>query len=53
MGKYFGGLIIIVVALFGLEWFGIIDIPYVDLPGLTAGKQELMHQTQDTLVKME
>lgn len=49
MGKHFGILIIIVVTLFGLEWFGIIDIPYIELPELTAGKQELIHQTVESV----
>ena len=53
MGKYLGGLIIIVIALFALEWFGVIDIPYVDLPDFTAGKKDMLHQTQETVEKME
>ena len=53
MGKYFGGLIIIVIALFALEWFGVIDIPYVDLPDFTSSKQDMMHQTQEAVDKME
>lgn len=48
MGKYFAGLILVVVTLFALEWFGVIDIPYVELPDLTAGKQNL-HQTIETV----
>ncbi len=32
MRKRFGILIIMVVILFGLEWFNVINIPYVDLP---------------------
>ena len=52
MGKYFAGLILTVVALFALEWFGIVDIPYLDLPDLTAGKQNLMHQTEGTVGDM-
>ncbi|MCG6912059.1 MAG: hypothetical protein LJE94_18350 [Deltaproteobacteria bacterium] len=49
MGKPFAILIIIVVVLFGLEWFGAIDIPYVDLPDITVKKQDFVHQTTDIL----
>ena len=49
MGKYFASLILAVIALFVLEWFGIIDIPYVDLPDLTAGKQHMINQTVDSM----
>ena len=52
MGKYFGGLIIVVIALFVMEWFGVIDIPYLELPDLTVGKQNLMHQTLETVEDM-
>ena len=48
MGKYFAGLILAVITLFALEWFGVIDIPYVELPDLTAGKQNL-HHTLETV----
>lgn len=46
MGKYIVWLIIIVAALLAPEWFGIIDIPYLDLPDFTTGKQDLLHQTE-------
>jgi len=52
MGKYFAGLILVVITLLALEWFGVIDIPYVELPNLTAGKQNL-HQTMETVKDME
>ena len=53
MGKYLGGLIIIVIALLALEWFGVIDIPYVDLPDFTGGKQDMMNQTQEAVEGMD
>ena len=49
MGKCFASVILSVVALFVLEWFGVIDIPYVDLPDLTAGKQHMMQQTMENM----
>ena len=47
MGKYFAYLIIILVALFALEWLGVIDIPYLDLPDFTAGKANMINQSAD------
>ena len=49
MGKHFGILILIVVVLLGLEWFGAIDIPYLDLPELKAGKQEMIYKTAEAV----
>jgi len=53
MGKAFAYLVVIFLGLFILEWFGVIDIPYVDLPNFTTGKQELMHQTTEAIEQME
>ena len=52
MGKYIIWLIIIVIVLLALEWFGVINIPYVDLPDFTAGKKDMMHQTKDAVENM-
>ena len=52
MGKYIIWLVIIVIALLALEWFGVIDIPYVDLPDYTASKQDMVHQTQEAVENM-
>ena len=47
MGKYIIWLIIIAIALLALEWFEIIDIPYVDLPDFTSSKKDLIHKTTE------
>jgi len=47
MGKYVIWFIIIVIAVLAVEWFGFIDIPYLDLPDFTGGKQELIHKTTE------
>jgi hypothetical protein len=52
MGKYFASLILAVITLFVLEWFGIVDIPYVDLPDLTAGKQHMIQQNVENMDNM-
>jgi hypothetical protein len=39
MGKYIGYILCILVILFALEYFQIVDIPYFDIPDLqTTGK---------------
>lgn len=53
MGKYIIWIILIVIALLALEWFGVIDIPYLDLPDFTSGKQDLLHQTKGAAGKIE
>ena len=32
MGKYVGYVILILIVLFAVEYFGIVDIPYFDIP---------------------
>jgi hypothetical protein len=51
MGKYIGYAACILVALFFLEWFQIIDIPFVDLPDYTSGKKVLIEKSGDSLEK--
>ena len=53
MGKAFAYLVVIFLGLFILEWFGVIDIPYVDLPDFTAGKQDMIHQTTEAVEQVE
>ena len=49
MGKYIVWLVIIVIVLLALEWFGVIDIPYVDLPDFTASKEDLIQKTTEAV----
>lgn len=49
MAKYFGYTLCILVALFFLEWFQIIDILFVDLPDFTSGKKVLIEKSGDSL----
>ncbi len=53
MGKYILYILVIVIALFILNWFKIIHIPFLDVPDITMDKQESIHKTEDTLEKME
>ena len=47
MGKYIGYTIIIIVILFFLNWFNIIDIPFFDVDDFTAPKHEAIHKTEE------
>jgi hypothetical protein len=49
MAKFFGYAVCILVALFFLEWFQIIDIPFVDIPDFTSGKKVLIEKSGDSL----
>ncbi|MFO7687030.1 MAG: hypothetical protein R6V60_13165 [Desulfobacterales bacterium] len=49
MAKYFGYVVCILIALFFLEWFQIIDIPFVDIPDFTSGKKVLIEKSGDSL----
>ena len=51
MGKYIGCTFLIIVAVFALEWFQIVDVPYFDIPDYTSGKKDMIHATEDMLEK--
>ena len=49
MGKYIGYALIVMTALFVLEWFQIVDIPYFDIPDFTGAKKELIEKSKDNM----
>jgi hypothetical protein len=49
MGKYIVYIIGILVILLFLEWFRIVDIPYIDLPNYTGSKKVLYEKTPDSI----
>ena len=53
MGRYVIYVLVIFIALCILNWFKVINIPFLDLPDFTGDKQESIHKTEDTLEKME
>jgi len=53
MGRYIIYILVIFIALFILNWFKVVDIPFLDPPDFTGDKQESIHKTEDTLEKME
>ena len=53
MGKYFIYGVIILVALFILNWFEIVNIPWMDIPDFTGTKQEMMSNSHDAAKHVE
>jgi len=49
MGKYIGYALVVLVVLFFLEWFQIVDIPYVDLPNLSKQQKEVIEKSEDNM----
>ena len=51
MIEYIGLAIIVILALFFLEWFGIIDVPFLEIKDFTAGKKEMLEKTIESIEK--
>lgn len=49
IGKFIGYVILILAALFALEWFAIVDVPYFEIPNFLSGKQEAISTTSEAL----
>jgi len=49
MGKFIGYAILIIVIILALEWFQVVDIPYLDIPDYTSGKTQGLESTQKAL----
>jgi len=53
IGKYFGYAILIIVVIFFLEWFQIVDVPFFEIPDFMSGKKDMIHSTEDVLENMK
>jgi hypothetical protein len=49
MGKFVIYALTIVIAAFVLEFFRIVDIPYLEIPDYLSGKTEMVHKTEDMM----
>ena len=49
MGKYIGYTILILVVIFILERFEIVDVPFFEIPDFMSGKNDMIHSTEDVL----
>jgi hypothetical protein len=52
MGKYVGYVILILVVLFAVEYFGIFDIPFFDIPDYLSGKESMMDKTEEAMKQL-
>jgi len=53
MGKYIGYVILILIVLFAVEFFGIVDIPYFDIPDYLSGKEAAVSKTEGALEQLK
>ena len=49
MGKFIGYTIFIITIVFVLEWFQIVDVPYLEIPDYTSGKKAMVESRNDAL----
>ena len=49
MGKYIGYFLIIMIIIFVLEFFQIVDIPYFDLPDLQTKGEQIKAKSEDNM----
>jgi hypothetical protein len=49
MGKYIIYGIIVLLVLFILEYFQIVDVPFLEIPDFTSGKEKMIHKTIEAI----
>lgn len=49
MGKYVAYIVCILIILFALEYFRIVDIPYLDLPDIQTTGEEYKEKSEDKM----
>ena len=49
MGKYIIYGIIILLFLFILEYFQIVDVPVLEIPDFTSSKEKMIHKTEEAI----
>ena len=53
MGKYVAYVIIILLVLFGLEFFEVVDIPFLEIPDYLSGKEKMVDGTGKALEQLK
>ena len=53
MGKYVGYVILVLLVLFAVEFFGIVDIPYFDIPNYFSGKEDMIDKTEKAMEQLK
>ena len=49
MGKYIGYILCVLGILFALEYFQIVDIPYLELPDIQSKGEEYKEKSEDNM----
>lgn len=49
MGKYVGYTILVIATLFVLEFFQIVDVPFLEIPDYLSGKKGMVESTEGGL----
>jgi len=49
MGKFFGYILIILVIIFVLDFFQIVDIPYINLSDLQTKGEQIKAKSEDNM----
>jgi hypothetical protein len=49
MGKYIGYFLIVLMIIFALEYFQIVDIPYFDIPDLQTKGEQIKAKSEDNM----
>jgi hypothetical protein len=50
MAKYVFYLFIIFVVLLAIEFFEVYDVPYLEIPDLISGTEEILQQSSDIII---
>lgn len=53
MAKYFFYLFLIFAVIFALEFFKIVDVPYLEIPDLVSGTEEILKKSSDQVDKVK
>ena len=53
MGKIIGYAFLIMAVLFVLEWFQIVDVPYLEVPDYTVNKKGMIDSKEGALNQTE
>lgn len=53
VGKTVAYALVVLLVLFALNWFDIVHIPFLDIPDITAGKHEMMTQSESVVQELD
>ncbi|BBO70424.1 hypothetical protein DSCA_43540 [Desulfosarcina alkanivorans] len=45
--------LIVIIAAFALEFFRIVDVPFLEIPDFMSGKVEMVHKSEDMVDRIE